>query len=228
MHVPTPPGMLSVLDSFSTVGIPFLELLLLGRSMEFILRGVQEAIRQVASNHCVQWQSSVLQQFFAPSDHRLHLTGDVLSGHDQVRFTLRSGLRSAADIGVLPYVFRQLHGHVLEQRVLQVPEHYVELFVVDAGFVPVVHFLKDPFRTGHDAACQGVHGSCAANRRGSCPLLFGILSGPIECKESCLRVSKLVFGHSCFFWVFGQWRSRLNSAAGAALRWWRRRWQRRR
>ena len=108
--------MFSDLDSFSTFGIPFLELLLLGRSMEFILRGVQEAIRQDASNHCVQWQFSVLQPFFAPSDHRLHLTGDVLSGHDQVRFTLRSELRSAADIGVLPYVFRQLHGHVLEQR----------------------------------------------------------------------------------------------------------------
>ena len=48
---------------FSTGGIPVLELLLLGRSMEFFLRGVQEAIRQVASNLCVQWQSFVFQPF---------------------------------------------------------------------------------------------------------------------------------------------------------------------
>ena len=95
----------------------------------------------------------------ASAGRQRRLPDDVFSGHDQVRFTLRSELRSAADIGVLPYVFRQLHGHVLEQRVLKVPEHCVELFVVDSGFVPVVHFLNDSFRTGHDAACQGVHGS---------------------------------------------------------------------
>ena len=145
--------MLSILDMVSKVGISFLELLLMGGTMEFRLRVGQETIRQIASNHCVQWQSLVLQPFFAPSDHRLHLTGHVFSGHNQVRFTFRSELRSAATIGVLPYVFRQLHGHVLEQRVLEVPEHHVELFVVDSFFVPVVHFLNDTFCVGHDAAC---------------------------------------------------------------------------
>ena len=91
----------SVLDSFFTyVGIPFLERLLLDRSTEFMLRVVQEAIRKVVSKHCVQWKSFAVQPIFAPSDHLLHLTGDVLSGYDKVRFILRSGLRNAADIGI--------------------------------------------------------------------------------------------------------------------------------
>ena len=110
--------------------------------MEFILRGAREVIRQFASKHRVQWQLLFFQPLLTPSEHLLHLAGDVLSGYDQVRFTLRSGLRSATDIGMLPFVFRQLHGHVLEQRVLKVPEHCVELFVVDSGFVPVVQYMS--------------------------------------------------------------------------------------
>ena len=55
--------MLSSLDFFPKVGIPFLEVQLLGRSMEFILRVVQEAIRQVVSNHCFQLPSCVFEQF---------------------------------------------------------------------------------------------------------------------------------------------------------------------
>ena len=124
--------------------IPCLEILLQGLIMEFLLGVIQEVIRHVISKHCVHWQSVLMQPLFAPTDHRLHLTGDMLSGHDHLRFTSRSELRSAADIGMRIYVVRNRHGHVLEQRVLKVPEHYVQLFVLDAAFVPEVHFLKNP------------------------------------------------------------------------------------
>ena len=36
---------------------------------------------------------------FTPRDHLLHLTGYILPGHDHLRFTLHSGVRSAAAFG---------------------------------------------------------------------------------------------------------------------------------
>ena len=100
--------------------------------------------------------------------------GDVFSRYDQLRFILRSRLRSAADIsGMQPLVFRQLLFHVLEQREVKVPERFVEILLLGVVLVPLVHVFNDLFRAWHDAACQGIHWSYAANRQGSCPLAFG-------------------------------------------------------
>ena len=63
--------------------------------MGFIFRVLQELIRQLPSNEYGQLQSLALQPCFAPIDHLLHLTANVLSGYDHLRFPL-SGLRSAA------------------------------------------------------------------------------------------------------------------------------------